>query len=247
MKNEEIPFEAEQLEEREDETSSEIEAMFHSWQNTSGDEEEEISSYVNEKVVNGMYENEIELEQLNSADSFSPMEIEEHLESYFRFFSKSDMDLIYMNFIGDKTQIDLQEIFHKTQPAISCTADRIKEQIGVIVKIQNVIDEFIYFITDPNVKLTNRDRNILLVFFYSTSIAKTAQIIGVNSMICRTRIDSALNRLIEGGHTKIYNYFKFILENLNKVKKDLTEEIASKKPGKYDYSSGHVSQELPFS
>lgn len=234
-------------EQYEDEMSSEISAMFHGWENSSECEDEEIGSYVNEKVVCGMYENEIELEQLNTADSFTPMEIEEHLESYFRFFSKSDMDLIYMNFIGDKTQIDLQEIFHKTQPAISCTSDRIKEQIGVIIKIQNVIDEFIYFITDTRVKLTNRDRNILLVFFYSTSIVKTAQIIGVNPMICRTRIDSALTHLIEGGHTKIYNYFKFILDNLNKVKKDVTEEIASKKPGKYDYASGHVSQELPFS
>lgn len=225
---------------------TENESMFVCHENVFEDEENDIYSIVNNKIVCGLYENEIELEDLNSADSFSPAEIDEQLESYFRFFSKSDMDLIYMNFIGGKTQIDLQKIFHKTQPAISCTSDRIKEQIGVIVKIQNVIDEFIEFITDPKIKMTNRDRNILLVFFYSTSIVKTAQTIGINPMICRTRIDSAMSNLVKQGHENIYNHFKYILENLNKVKKDLSGDITSKKPGKYDYSSGHVSQELPF-
>lgn len=226
----------------------EIASMFRAWENSSGidGDDEDIAAIVNEKIVCGIYENEIELETLCTADSYSSEEIEECLKNYFRFFSKADMDLIYMNFIGNKTQIDLQNVFHKTQPAISCTSDRIKEQIDVIVKIQNVIDEFIEFITNPKIKITNRDRNILLVFFYSTSIAKTAQIIGINPMICRTRIDSAIENLLKEGHEKIYSHFKFLLDNLNKVKKDISENIAIKKPGKYDYSSGHISQELPF-
>lgn len=225
-------------------TSEEIEEMFKAWSNT--EETEEIEYAAGEKVVAGLYEDEVQLEPLCSADAFSPAEIEEHLENYFRFFSKSDMDLIYMNFIGNKTQIDLQNIFHKTQPAISCTSDRIKEQIGIIVKIQSVIDEFISFISDPEIKLSYRDKNILLVFFYSTSIIKTGQIIGINPMLCRSRIDNAMKHLNETGHDRIYAYFEYILENLNKVKKDVSEELTLKKPGKYDYTSGHVSQELPF-
>ena len=223
---------------------NEIESMFNSWANTT--DYEEVSDYVNEKVVAGLYENEVELQPLCTADDYSPEEIEDRLNAYFRYFSKSDMDLIYMNFIGDKTQVDLQEIFHKTQPAISCTSDRIKRQIGVVVKIQNVMDEFISFITDPNLKIPYRDKNILLVFFYSTSIIKTGRIIGINPMLCRARIDSALKLLKSYGHRRIYEYFSYILENLNKVKKDVSDDVIAKKPAKYDYPDGHVSQELPF-
>ena len=236
--------EPELFSEGQDQTSIEIAEMFSGWNNCG--ESEEIDELINSNVVAGMYENEIELEPLCTADNFTPVEIEEHLESYFRFFSKADMDLIYMNFIGDKTQIDLQKIFNKTQPAISCTSDRIKEQIAIIVKIQSVIDEFIYFITDPKVKLSYRDKNILTVFFYSTSIVKTAKIIGINPMICRVRIDNAMESVKQLGYDKVYDYFVYILENLNKVKKDVSDDLAAKKPGKYDYSSGHISQELPF-
>lgn len=209
-------------------------------------ETEEIESIINENIVAGIYENELQLEPLCSSDGWSPIEIEEHLESYFRFFSKSDMDLIYMYFIGTKTQVDLQNIFHKTQPAISCTVDRIQRQIGTIVKIQSMMDEFIYFISDPKVKLSYRDRDILLVFFYSTSIVKTSQIIGISHMVCRARIDEAMKAVKETGNKMIYDYFQYILNNLNKVKKDVSEEVIIEKIGKHDYPSGHVSQELPF-
>ena len=221
----------------------EISQMFESWAKTS--ESEEIEEIVNERIVSGLYANEIEIEYGYSFDDFSAEEIEDYLQSYFRFFSKSDLDMIYMNFIGDKTQIDLQHIFHKTQPAISCTADRIKEQISIIVRMQKVIDEFLEFITS-NIPFSYRDRNILLVFFYSTSIIKTAQIIGINPMVCRARINSAMDHLKSVGNLKLYNFFEFLLENLNKVKKDVDENLVDRKPSKYDYSSGHLSQELPF-
>ena len=223
----------------------EITQMFDAWTLTTSDQEE-IDEIVNERIVSGLYANEIEIEQGYSSDSFSPEEIEECLQNYLRFFSKSDLDMIYMNFIGDKTQVDLQHIFHKTQPAISCTADRIKEQITIITKMQKVIDEFLEFITDEEVPFSYRDRNILLVFFYSTSIIKTAQIIGINPMVCRARINSAMEHLKKIENMKLYEFFEFLLENLNKVKKEVEENLIERKPSKYDYSSGHLSQELPF-
>lgn len=226
----------------------EIEAMFeeNQRQDTTYSESDEIRSMFDDSIVSGVYENEMQMDQLNTHSDFSPAEIEEHLESYFRFFSRSDMDLIYMHFIGEKTQIDLQDILLKTQPAISCTVERIQKQIGIIVQMQSMLDEFIYFISDPNLRLTHRDRNILLVFFYTTSIIKTSQIIGISHMVCRARIDSAIQALKETGHEKIYLFFEYILENLNKVKKSVSEEAIVETPGKHDYSSGHISQELPF-
>lgn len=219
----------------------EIEDMFNT-----RSESEEIDSLINENIVSGIYANEIQLEQLYSCKDWSTSEIEENLDDYFRFFSKIDMDLIYMYFIGDKTQVDLQNIFDKTQPAISCTVDRIHRQIGTIIKIQGMMDEFVDFISDPNNKLSYRDRDILLILFYSTSIAKTSQIIGISTMVCRARIADALKTVKETGHQKIYEYFLFIMENLNKVKKGVSDDAIIDKPGRFDYPSGHVSQELPF-
>ncbi len=219
----------------------EIEEMFQKQS-----ESEEIESLLNENIVAGVYENEYQIEPMYSTSSWSPAEIEEHLDSYFRFFSKSDMDLIYMHFIGDKTQVDLQNIFHKTQPAISCTVDRIQRQVEIVVRMQRMMDEFIRFISDPAIRINYRDRDILLVFFYTTSIIRTSQIIGISHTVCRTRIDEAVKTVKEAGYTRIYGHLKYILDNLNKVKKNLSDEVIIDKPGKYDYPSGHVSQELPF-
>ena len=65
-------------------------------------------------------------------------------------------------------------------------------------------------------------------------------------MVCRARINSAMDHLKSVGNLKLYNFFEFLLENLNKVKKDVDENLVDRKPSKYDYSSGHLSQELPF-
>ena len=88
--------------------------------------------------------------------------------------------------------------------------------------------------------------HILTVFFYSTSITKTAQLLGITPMLCRARVEKAVERLKGLGHDSIYSYFQYILENLNKVKKEVSAGFAVRAPANRDYPSGRVAQTLPF-
>ena len=215
----------------------------------SADDREYIRElFGNDRIV-GYYANEEKMESLPSADNYTCDEIENYLKGYFRFFNNEELDLIYMNFIGGKTQVDLQEFFRKTQPAICSDSNRIKETIGLVKVLAKGVDEVMDFLSDDSNWISYIDRNILMVFFYTTSITRTAQVIGINAMLCRSRIESAVNTLrARGGkYEKIYNYFQYILKNLNRLKKEVSEGAASKKIAKYDYPSGHLSQEFDFS
>lgn len=194
----------------------------------------------------GYYVAEPIVEAIPDASDYAKEEIAEMLEPYFRFFSKEDLDLIYLNFMGKKTQVDLRVFFDKSQPAICTNAYRIRETAEVVARLGGALDEFCEFLADPDLRLDYRDRNILTVFFYSTSITKTAQLLGITPMLCRARVEKAVERLKGLGHDSIYSYFQYILENLNKVKKEVSAGFAVRAPANRDYPSGRVAQTLPF-
>jgi ribosomal protein L30/L7E len=60
---------------------------------------------------------------------------------------------------------------------------------------------------------------MLVLFFYTTSISKTARLLGINNITCRSHLWTIVNRLLSQGHNDIYNMFKYIMGNLNKIKK----------------------------
>ena len=210
------------------------------------DDAEYVNKMFSKNRVVGFYENEEELEIQPSFSDYSIDEIEMYLSPYFRYFSKEELDLIYMNFIGGKTQVDLTKLFNKTQPAICSDSSRIRKEIGIIKNILGFSKEVMDFLTDESIRISNQHRSVLLAFFYSCSIIKTSQIIGINSMLCRSRIEKAIEIVRNMGYEKIYDYFQYILENLNKIKKDVAEELVEKPPCKRDYASGHLSQEFDF-
>lgn len=206
------------------------------------DEVEEM--FRNNRVV-GFYEDEESIDELPSFSEFSIEEIEDILKDYFRFFSLEERDFIYLNLIGGKSQTDLAEIFGKTQPALCCDSNRIKEEIEVIRMMKQVRLEVIEFLSQERTGLNYMERNILLVFFYSVSITKSAYIMRINAMLCRSRIENAVNKLETLGHKKIHDYFSYILEHLNKIKATkIDEALVKSPPRKWDYTSGYVSKHL---
>ena len=116
------------------------------------------------------------------------------------------------------------KILDKTQPAISYDVTRIKRQIEYVMRVVEFVDDFIVFIVDENVKLNTHERELLTVFFYSTSIIKTSKILNQNHITCRTHINNTINKLKELGYMEQYEFFAYLLENLNKVKKQITVE-----------------------
>ena len=176
------------------------------------------SYLIDEKIVSGYFENEESIEPLDSRDCFSNYEIEDHLDVYFRLFGSNDIDIIYLYYLSGKKQHEIKELLNKTQPAISYDVSRIKLQIDFVTHVVEKMDDFIIFIVDEENGLNIKERELLLIFFYSTSIVKTAKILGQNQITCRTRIRKAIEKLNKLGHKDMYNFFCYILDNLNKIK-----------------------------
>ena len=183
------------------------------------EKEDDDGEIVKEKYVVGYSINEAEISEKASRDNYTNWEVNEYLDNYFRFFGKKDMDIIYLYFLSGKKQEDLVQILGKTQPAISYDVTRIKEQIGFVVKLEASIDDFVMFIIDDNNQLNTYDREMLTLFFYSTSIVKTSRLMGIGNITCRSHLNTIVNRLLANGFVDMYNLFKYIMNNLNNVKK----------------------------
>ena len=186
--------------------------------NGNGFDYSSIDDYVNGDIVSGCYENEYTPVVQFDRSSFSNLEIESHLEVYFRLFGRSDIDVIYLYFLSGKRQVDIRKILGKTQPAISYDVNRIRSQMDFVIRVVSMLDDFIIGIISCD-ELSTRERELLTVFFYSTSWVKTARILGVDQQECRVSIIRLVEKLGELGYLELQGCITFIMENLNKIKK----------------------------
>ena len=205
---------------------------------------EEIEELFQNNRIVGFYENEESIEELPSFSESSIEEIEYILKDVLRYFSPEELDFIFLNLILGKSQTELTEIFEKTQPALCCDSSRIKEEIGVIRKMRAAREEVLEFLSTDGTGLSYMERNVLLVFFFSLSITKSAYILRINAMLCRSRIEATVKKLSALGYDKMFGYFNYVLEHLNKLKSNVSDKLKSETAGKWDYSSGYVSQQL---
>ena len=187
-------------------------------------DESEMSEFPGGRCVAGYSESEAEIQEKSSRDSYTNWEVNEYLGNYFRMFGQKDMDIIYLYFLSGKKQEDLVKILGKSQPAISYDVTRIKEQIDFVIKLVSSIDDFIMFIVDDSNGLNTYDREMLTLFFYSTSIVKTSRLMNIHNITCRSHLNTIVNRLLANGHTDMYNLFKYIMSNLNNIKKYVARE-----------------------
>lgn len=184
-----------------------------------------FSDWQGDKMVNGYLEDEVEIIELSDSSAFSNCDICEHLGSYFHFFGSRDMDIIFLYFLSKKRQEELVDILEKTQPAISYDVNRIRHQIDFVVKMVSFVDAFVFFIVDENNGLTTREKEILIALFFSNSLLKTSKILGMNNITCRSHIFLTIRKLKQLGYIEQHDFFLFIFSNLNKVKKNLEEDV----------------------
>ena len=161
--------------------------------------------------------------RVGGREFYSNKEIDECLEGYFRLFGKRDMDIIYLYFLSGKKQEEIMSILGKSQPAISYDVQRIRRQAQFVKKIMSYLNDFIEFITNPNNPLRTDDKELLLVFFYSTSIVKTARIMRLGNITCRSHLNTVIKRL-QGIDDEMFGLFKYILSHLNNIKKHVSIE-----------------------
>lgn len=112
----------------------------------------------------------------NIEDYYLISEKLEHIDQILRFVNYYDSDIIFLFFLSKKTQCDIGDILEKTQPAISYDINRIKHQVMVSHNFINDSDRFFDFLMNGNHNFTAQECDYLLVFLYSSSIAKTAKV-----------------------------------------------------------------------
>ena len=191
-----------------------------------GDSEMVDESDLGVKYVVGYYCDEPELEVQPSRDEYSNLEIDEHLSMYFNFVGSSDMDITYLYFLSKKRQFDIQQILGKTQPAISYCVSKIRQQMEFVVRIVASVDDFVLFITGNPKGLSTFDKEILTVFFYTTSIIKTARVLKLEDRCIRSILKTCIKKLQRNGHQEMYELFSYISDNLNNVKKYVNRNIS---------------------
>lgn len=171
------------------------------------------------RCVAGYRDDEFVPDEAYDREGYTNVEINEHLYNYFRFFGSKDKDIIYLYFLSRKRQKEIMEILGKSQPAVSYDVTRIREQMMFVVKIMSFIDSFIMFITNPENRMSTYDKEMLTLFFYSTSIIKTSRMLGINNITCRSHLLTIINRMRLQGHEDMHKVFRYIMSNLNNVKK----------------------------
>lgn len=187
-------------------------------------EDEEFPDCQKEKYVVGFYEDEEILEPLHDRSEYNNWEVNEYLWSYFRFFGSKDMDIVYLCFLLRKKQDEVVAILGKSQPAVSYDMSRIRCQMDFAARLNASIDDFIIFVTDPNNGLSTYDREMLTAFFYTTSIVKTARLLKLKNVTCRSHIATIVGHLRQAGHMEMHELFMYIMSNLNNVKKFVERE-----------------------
>lgn len=179
----------------------------------------EDDNALREKCVVGYYEDEEAIVQMPDRSEYSNWEVNESLGNYFRFFGSKDMDIVYLYFLSRKRQDEIMTILGKSQPAVSYDVTRIRQQIEFVMRMIEAVDDFIMFITDPANPMRTFDKEILVVFFYTTSIVKTARLLKIKNVTCRSHLSTIVNHMQADGYQSMYELFKYIMSNLNNVKK----------------------------
>lgn len=177
-----------------------------------------VDSYVNDSVVVGYYENEYCPVVNFDRSGYTNIEIENHLEVYFRLFGRRDIDVIYLYFLSEKRQIDIRDILGKTQPAISYDVSRIRSQMDFVIRVVSMLDDFVIGVIGCG-SLTTFEKELLTVFFYSTSWVKTARILSIEQHDCRSLVIKLVAKLMEIGCIDLHDMVVFVMDNLNKIKK----------------------------
>jgi len=180
-----------------------------------------MSRYIYNEIDSNQISNEEAFAYTGTNYQFDVFEMKCHLDDYLRFFSKKDLDIIYLSFLSGKRQNDVSAILTKTQPAISYDINRINKQLEFVIYMMSKIDDLLNFISTNNI-LSTEENDILLILFFSTSFTKTAKVLKQHQITCRTKFAKIMNKLkVNDDYEEIYDLFQQIENNLNKVKKTI--------------------------
>ena len=162
---------------------------------------------------------------------FSP-EQARSFKPIFAFLNDKDLDILYLIFVSEKKQKDVQKILGRTQSSLAYDIKRIRRRLKFINYLHGVFDIFLEFLRREQEleNFTAEELEILTLMFYTSSFTLTARVLQTSQVRVRHSYTKCLRRMEENansGLTKeesrywwsIYEIFQIIRSNLNIVRR----------------------------
>lgn len=146
-------------------------------------------------------------------------QIKDNIHDILRFLNYYDLDLIYLTYLAQKKQVDLAKLLAQTQPSISYNLNRIRRQVQYVYFFLANLDNIVNYLRSTD-KFTLKEKQMLLVFFYSLTPTKAAYVFHMHPITYKNKLHVIIQKLKQQNQ-EIYDIYQNIIKNFNKIKKTL--------------------------
>jgi len=137
----------------------------------------------------------------------------------FSFLNDKDLDILYLIFVSQKKQKDVQKILGRTQSSLAYDIKRIRRRLKFITYLHSVFDIFLNFLRQEKTReiFTSEELSILTLMFYTSSFTLTARVLNTSQVRVRHSYTKCLRRMEENAADAV--------EKKNKGEADAKEEV----------------------
>jgi len=143
-----------------------------------------------------------------------------YFRSLFSFLNPKDRDILYLIFLSQKKQTEVQDIMGRGQSSLCYDIKQIRRRLKCISYLHSVFDIFVEF-TEKRARglFTPQQIGVLTVLFFSTSYIITAETLGMSQVRVSANFEKCMDILKEKKIWEIYEIFYTIKDNLNVIKR----------------------------
>ena len=141
--------------------------------------------------------------------------------SVLSFLNEKDRDILYLIFVSNKKQKDVQQILNRSQPSLCYDIKRIRKRLYFIFYLHKIFDIFVEFLENSSEDGTFEpfELEVLTLMFYTTSFTLAAKILDKSQVKVRYTYDKCLRRLEDLEMWEVYEIFVVVRSNLNIIRR----------------------------
>lgn len=156
---------------------------------------------------------------LDVGEYYDVGQLKDNIHDILRFLNYYDLDLIYLTYLAKKKQVDLAKLLDQTQPSVSYNLNRIKRQVQYVYFFLANLDNIVNYLRQTD-KFTLKQKQMLLVFFYSLTPTKAAYVFHMHPITYKNKLHVIIEKLKQENQ-QIYNVYQDVIKNFNKIKKTI--------------------------
>lgn len=159
--------------------------------------------------------------------------------SVFGFLNDKDRDILFLIFVSQKKQNDVQTILGRSQPSLCYDIKRIRRRLKFIFYLHSVFDDFVLFIQEQNndnsingdnARFSSVDLEIMTLMFYTSSFTIASTMMGISSVRVRYTYNKCLRKVWDMGRYDIYEILNIVRRDLNIVRRRCRGEKEARIP-----------------